>query len=148
MRYRIGIADAIHIGRSCGTSCGLDNDIKLNEKQKLLLQNIADDFISQFDSAPNYGLGGHDCCDFGWLNNHVFCVGFEPSYQWEHLLTFRFDFEDKDNSRVLTGTAFGPYGSNIAVKIKYLKDYKRKTKFTNFINKWYEQLKEEFAHGN
>jgi hypothetical protein len=42
--------------------------------------------------------------------------------------------------RFLYGTAFGYYGTKIAVKTRYLKNYKRKSKFANFINKWYEKV--------
>lgn len=145
MRNRIDIASMLHIGRSIGTDFSLDNELgELNESQKELLNEITCDFISQFDSEEKcYKLGGYDRCDFGWLTSKVFVVGLEPSYQWDRLLVFQFNFERKEMSAVLTGTAFGPYGTNIAMKIKCLKDYKRKTKFFNFINKWYDKIKEK-----
>ena len=145
MRYRIGIAGALHIGRSEGTDFSLDNELgDLNKEQEELLKEIADDFINQFDSEEKgWKLGGYDRCDFGWLNDKVFVVGLEPSYQWDRLLAFQFDFENKNTSMVLTGTAFGAYGSDIALKMKYLKDYKRKSKFANFIEKWYDTIKEK-----
>lgn len=145
MRNRIGIASALHIGRSIGTDFSLDNELgELSESQKELLDEIAKDFISQFDSEEKgYKLGGYDRCDFGWLAPRVFVVGLEPSYQWDRLLVFQFDLERKEMSAILTGTSFGPYGTNIAMNIRYLKDYKRKTKFPSFINKWYDKIKEE-----
>ena len=141
MRYRIGIANNLYIGRQIGTDFELDNEIsKFNEEQKELLNSITKDFIEQFDSEEKgYKLGGYDRCDFGW-NDKVFEVGLEPSYIWDKLLIFRFDLENKDNSIVLYGTAFGYYGTKIAVKTRYLKNYKRKSKFANFINKWYEKV--------
>ena len=139
MRYRFGIANNLYIGREIGTDFGLDNEIsKFNEEQKELLNSITKDFIEQFDNK----LGGYDRCDFGW-NDKVFEVGLEPSYMWDKLLIFRFDLENRDNSMILYGTAFGYYGTKVAVKTKYLKEYKRKSKFANFINKWYEKVLKE-----
>ena len=146
MRRRMGTADAMQIGRSIGTDFSLDNELgNISERQTRLLDEIRQDFIRQFDSEENdYGLGGYESCDFGWLNDKVFVVGLEPSYQWDNFLVFQFDFENKGTSAVLRGTAFGSYGSNTAIKMKYLKDYKRKTKYYRFIEKWYERIKEEW----
>lgn len=128
------------LGRSIGTDFNLNTDLnKIPQNQKDILVKVGQDFINQFDC----NLGGYEHCDFGWLNDEVFVLGLEPSYQWEDLLVFQFDFKNKELSRVLTGTAFGPYGTNIAMKIKVLKDYKKKSKFSNFLNKWYDLLKEK-----
>lgn len=142
MRTRIGCAGFTCLGRAIGTSFCLDNNvINMSQSQIDSLNKILKDFIYEFDSEPNYGLGGHDTCDFGFLNDTTFCIGYEPSYQCERLLVFQFDFKNKENSVIIYGTAFGPYGSNIAAKRKYLKDYKRKSKLTEFFNKWYDEIK-------
>lgn len=145
MRNRIGIASALHIGRSVGTDFSLDNELgELSESQKELLNEIAKDFISQFDSEEKgYKLGGYDRCDFGWLTTKVLVVGLEPSYRWDRLLVFQFDLENMETSAVITGTSFGPYGSQVAYKMKYLREYRRNSKFKAFIEKWYEKIKEE-----
>lgn len=142
MRQRL--ISGLHLGREVGTNFNLDIDLnKLPKKQREVLSIIGEDFIRSFDNKEDgYKLGGYEHCDFGWLNDKVFVLGLEPSYQWDKLLVFQFDFENKDNSAALYGTAFGPYGSSIAIKKKQLKDYKRKSKFTNFINEWYNLLKE------
>ena len=146
MRNRIGIAASTGLGRAIGTSFGLDNEIGiLSKSQTDLIYAIRNDFINEFDSEEKgYKLGGHDTCDFGWLSPTVFVCGYEASYQWERVLVFQFDFAHKEDSAIVTGTAFGPYGSDVAYTFKQLKDYKRRTKFTRFLNKWYDKLKEEF----
>lgn len=146
MRHRFGLASCTGLGRGPGSDFGLDNDYSgFNKEQELVLGQVAKDFITQFDSKEtDYKLGGYEVCDFGWIDGArtVLGVGLEPSYQWDKMLVFQFDFEDKCNCLILTGTAFGPYGSDIALKMKYYKDYKRKSKLIKFIDKWYDKLKE------
>lgn len=40
----------------------------------------------------------------------------------------------------LSGKAWGPYGSGLVIKEKYYSEYKRKSKFVKFVDKWHNVL--------
>ncbi len=142
MRHRIGIAGCLGIGRSIGTDFNLDNNLgDLSKKQEKLLQKISDNYANLF-AGMYLDVNG---CDFGWLNENTLTVGVEASYQYDRVLIFEFDLSNKDNCLIVSGTAFGPYGSDIAFKpTKYYKDYKRKSKYIKFIDTWYDQIEKNF----
>ena len=143
MRTRMCVGTCL--GREIGTDFHLDLDIHaLPKEQTDLLMRVGKDFVDTFDSEEDgWKLGGYNYCDFGWINETTFTLGFEPPYQWDRLLVFVFDFKNKENSGVMDGIAFGPYGSGIRKKFKSLAQYKRHGKRIDFINKWYYLLKEE-----
>lgn len=137
MRHRIGIAAHTGLGLGPGTSFNLDNE-NLGMFPDELLKEVSDDFVSQFSCLAI----DTEACDFGWLTPTVFCCGFEPAYQWQRLLVFQFDFKNTEKSGVAYGTAFGPYGTEIALKYKELSEYKKSGKYAKFIKKWHSKLKE------
>lgn len=136
MRHRIGIAACTGLGLGPGTGFNIDN-MGLEKFPSELLRDISNDFAAQFSCLAIDTEG----CDFGWLTPTVFCCGFEPAYQWQRLLVFQFDFENTEKSGVAYGTAFGYYGTEIALRYKELSDYKKHGKYAKFIEKWYSELK-------
>lgn len=144
MRYRIGCANSLCLGRSIGTDFNLNNDLgKLNKNQYKILQRVSKNYIKLF-SCLAIDVDG---CDFGWLNEDVMMIGTEASYQWQRTLIFEFDLSNKENSSIVFGTAFGPYGSRVATNVKFYRDYKRKGKYIKFIDTWYDKIKENFKKG-
>lgn len=66
-------------------------------------------------------------------------IGFEPAYQYEHLRVI-FIAKDKAKSYIENGVAWGSYGSGIASTRKYYREFKYKSKFVKFIDKWNEAI--------
>lgn len=134
MRRRIGCASSLGIGRSIGTTFCLDNNFEgLSKKQIETLVRIEKDFCETFEKF--------EYCEFGFsCDRRILYFGVEPSYMYDKLLVFGFNFDNREESTVQYGTSFGPYGSNIAIKRKALKDYKRESVFTRFIEKWYNRV--------
>lgn len=132
------------LGREIGTDFHLDLDIhSLPKEQTDLLMSVGKDFVDTFDTEEDgWKLGGYGTCDFGWIEEGIFVLGIEPSYMYDRCLIFQFDFDDYSNSGVLDGIAFGPYGSGIRKSFKSLAQYKRHGKRVDFINRWYDKLKE------
>lgn len=62
---------------------------------------------------------------------------------YDDVLIIGIMFSGKQNCFIERGTAFGSYGSKQLTKIKVYANYKRKSKFTKFIDKWYEPLVEK-----
>jgi len=135
MRHRLIYATGL--GRGAGTDCNLDNEWKCSEAQKGKYLKMFEDAVKTFKLFADYeGL------DFGFTDNAI-SMGIEPSYQGDDLLVIKLDLKDKGNSYMITGHAFNVYGTGIKSKGRYYKDYKRKSKFTNFITKWFELLNKE-----
>ena len=66
-------------------------------------------------------------------------IGNEPAYQYEHLDVL-FLCQDKNKSYREKGIAWGSYGSDIAKTRRYYSDYKYKTKFTKFVDRWHNLI--------
>ena len=79
-----------------------------------------------------------ECLDFE-INENVIKFGIEPTYQYDKLEIVCVA-NHLANCYIETGIAFGVYGIGIRKKRKYYYDFKQKTKFTDFINKWQPQL--------
>lgn len=65
-----------------------------------------------------------------------FEFGREPSYQFDPLMIIGI-CKKKEDSYIETGKAFGAYGSGIRSRIKIYKEYKGRSKFVDFIDKWH-----------
>lgn len=131
MRHRM--IDLTGLGNS--EPCELDNNVKLEKSE----------FWNSFmvECQKNFTFfSGYDGFDFH-LSKTGFTFGIEPSYRLDELLIIYIDFNDKNNSYIEKGIAFGWYGSNCATKIKFYKDYKRKSKFIRFVDEWYKPLLEK-----
>ena len=131
MRHRIG--GITGFGNSF--PCELDNNIKLEKSE--FWDSFLQDCQYNFKTIANYF--GFDLC----LENDVFAFGIEPSYKYDDLQIIYIDLNDKGNCALREGRAWGYYGSNIVTRIKYYKDYKKKSKFIRFVDKWYDKLVEK-----
>ena len=104
-----------------------------------------DEFWTKFlvDCIDNFGpIAEYKGFDLQ-LSEMGFLFGIEPSYQYDDVLIIGIMFSDKKNCFIERGKAFGSYGSKQLTKIKVYADYKRQSKFTKFIDKWYEPLVEK-----
>ena len=149
MRYRIGNAQVLGIGRNIGTDFKLDNYAEnLSEEQANFIKEICGDFLQQFASWYSEGMREEGyMADFGFEDN-CFYIGWEPSYQYEPLNVICFDLENKDNSFRTYGTAFGVYGTKIASKVKHYNEYKYKNKYIKFIDTYYYKLVDLFKNNS
>lgn len=144
MRYRIGGIET-GLGRSIGTDYNLDNKEEgLTKEQLDLADKIAKEYLKEFaywwtDDMSEEGYSA----DFGFSDNRFF-VGWEPSYMYDPLNVVCFDLNNKEESWRTWGKAFGPWGKNIVCETKHYKDYKKKTKYIKFIDKYYDKIKELF----
>ncbi len=66
-------------------------------------------------------------------------VGIEPGYQYEPLLIVCI-CKNKSKSYIQRGKAWGAYGTQLVTTTKYYKDYKKKSKFIKFVDKWHKVL--------
>lgn len=64
-------------------------------------------------------------------------IGIEPTYQYEELKII-YIAKNKGNSYIQYGKAWGSYGSEIASTTRYYSDYKNKSKFIKFVDKWHK----------
>lgn len=134
MRYRMG--GSAHTGLGGNNSPHLINERGTgNKKRDDAIRACAKDAYETFfkDTA----------LDHGYVNAGVqgfeIRFGIEPSYMYEDLKMICFD-ESKKCSRIVTGIAWGPWGSHIASNQKFYDQYKRRAKFVRFIDKWHEIL--------
>jgi hypothetical protein len=112
--------------------CELDNNVKLEQCE--FWDNFLEDCQSNFKTIANY---------FGFdysLTNDIFAFGIEPSYKYDDLQIIYIDLNDKGGCAIREGRAWGYYGTHTLTKIRYYKDYKKKSKFIRFIDKWYDNL--------
>lgn len=136
MRHRL--ASSIGIGNP-------EPEILLNNNIKLEQSEFWDDFYHDLVNAC-YEMKDLEGFDFQ-VNDDSFLVGVEPAYKYDRLCLIKFDFEDKNKSHIQTGISFGPYGSQIVSRMRLYGDYKKKSKFVKFIDKWYLLLKEKLKLG-
>lgn len=89
-------------------------------------------------AALNAYFGKFEYFDFHIDTNEV-TVGVEPAYQYENLNIISIN-KDKNKSYTKSGKAWGPYGSGIVSNTKTYGQYKRKCKFTKFVDQWHPIL--------
>ena len=145
MRYRIGGINT-GLGRNIGTDFNLDNKEEgLTKEQLDLADEIAKQYLKEFAYWYEDGMieEGYSA-DFGFDTQNRFFVGWEPSYMYDPLNVVCFDLENKNESFRMWGTAKGAYGTDIDYSLKHYKDYKKKTNYIKFIDKYYDKLKEVF----
>lgn len=73
------------------------------------------------------------------VSKEAVTIGIEPSYQYDSLLIVHID-KDKSKSYIQRGKAWGPYGSQVVKSTKIYGDYKNKSKFVKFVDKWHKKL--------
>lgn len=66
-------------------------------------------------------------------------VGIEPTYQGDPLKILSIH-RTKEKSTYETGRAWGAYGSGITKKVRTYSEYKNKSKFVRFVDKWHAIL--------
>jgi hypothetical protein len=130
MRHQIGHAAATGLGNPApelvsGRSTG-------DRKRDALINDAAKDCYGSF------GFKQHGYCDAG-EDGHEVRLGVEPAYQYEDLKVIIIS-KEKDYSRIITGRPWGPWGSQVASTIREYGDYKRRSKFVRFIDKWHPLL--------
>ena len=130
MQYRISKS----LGFGSGYKEELENNIKLDNS--FPWDEFCEDAKNSFYLIKEYeGFDYH-------IWNDSFSFGIEPSYRDDPYFCVKFDFEDKGESWICRGRAFGYYGSKVGKVYKFYKEYERQSKFIAFIDKWYEPLKE------
>ena len=114
----------------------------LNNNKKIEKSDFWDEFLE--DATKNFKtISEYGGFDFQ-VTEDRFMFGIEPSYEGDDLQIVQFNFKDKSLCCIEQGRAFGAYGSDIVSKFRYYGDYKNKSKFVKFIDKWYDRLFEEF----
>ena len=113
----------------------LDNNVKL--KNKKFWDCFLEDVMKNFKTMKEFkGFDFH-------LSENGFKFGIEPAYQYDDLQIIYFDFNNKDVCYLHQGRAFGFYGSRVVHTLKCYYEYKLKSKFIRFVDKWYEHIKTE-----
>lgn len=131
MRHRI--IQGISIGGNSEPEL-LNNEWSNNNKLNEILKECFYEGIDTFKFLKE--LNG---CDFNISNNEI-KFGYEPAYMNEQLFIICINLENKESSYIKRGKAWGVYGSGIASTTKYYEDYKNKSKFVNFVDKWHEKI--------
>ena len=134
MRHRFGNITCMGIGNSDPVI--LDNNKHIEPSE--FWNAFVEDLVGNFKTIADWG--GFDF----HIGEDNFMLGIEPAYDGDDLQIIKFNFSDKDKSYIRQGRAFGAYGCNIVSKYRFYGDYKRKSKFVRFIDKWYEKLADEF----
>jgi len=100
------------------------------ERDALIRECSKDAFVLFFES---FGY-----CDAGVDGNEI-RIGIEPAYQFEPLKVIVLT-PDINECAFITGRAVGLWASAVISKIKMFCDYKNKSKFVRFIEKWHPIL--------
>lgn len=112
------------------TGLGNPNPVILNNKG-LIHKEFANDAIVNYFKEYN----GFDF----QTNEKYITIGIEPAYQYEKLKLISIN-KNKEESFIKTGKSWGPYGSDIVSNVKIYKNYKNKSKFVRFVDKWHPIL--------
>jgi len=116
MKRRIGNAGWTGLG---GGGKSLMDDIPTgNKKQDALIKEVSKEFYFEFlkGTEADYGI-----CDAGTkYEGRAIMLGYEPSYMYEPLKVVLID-SDKERSYIMTGYAFGGWGTGIRSKKSTIK---------------------------
>lgn len=85
-----------------------------------------------------FGFEKFGYCEAG-IDGGEIRFGVEPAYMYEDLKLITIN-KEKNESRYITGVAWGPWGSNIASNSREYGQYRRRSKFTRFVDKWHARL--------
>ena len=130
MRRRIGGMDGLCIGGNSSPSL-VDCKSTGDKETDAILKACAKAAYETWFEKEGY-------CDAG-INGPEVRFGIEPSYMYEDLKLICIH-KEKGLSRLWTGIAWGPWGSGVASKEKFYKDYKNTSKFTRFIDEWHPKI--------
>lgn len=130
MRHRLGdIGSQIGLGNPSAVL--LDNKWSKSETYNKKIKRMLKDGTGLYFKD----IGG---CDFTIIKDRI-DFGIEPAYQFENLKIISVN-KEIGLSFIQTGRAFDYYGSGIRSTIKYYKNYKLKSKFVRFIDKWHKAV--------
>lgn len=110
----------------------LDNNINIHKNE--FWNEFLKDVQLNFKTIDKYeGFDFH-------ITSNSFTFGIEPSYKFDDLQIIHFDFNNKQNCYIEQGRAWGYYGSHCVTKTKKYSEYKNKSKFIRFIDKWFDLI--------
>lgn len=66
-------------------------------------------------------------------------IGSEPSYQYQNLTVITIH-RNKSLSTITTGRAFSHYGTGIRSRTRIYRDFKYRSKFVRFVDRWHSEL--------
>jgi len=130
MRHRIG---GVGTGLGNPTKEILTNEWSNNKQVNALVKKMLSEAITMFPLMKQY-----EGCDFQIYDDQI-NFGIEPAYMHDDLEIISLA-RNKQSSYIRKGHAWGAYGSDIASTTKYYSDYKLKSKFIRFIDKWHSKL--------
>jgi hypothetical protein len=113
-----------------GTGLGNPEPAELMNKGKLNKKFAKEALKTYFERYEGF--------DFQVTDN-VVTIGLEPSYQYDPLLIISIS-KEKGKSYIQRGKAWGYYGSQVVKRTKLYEEYKLKSKFVKFVDKWHEQF--------
>lgn len=113
-----------------GTGLGNPDEVLLDNKGTINAAFAKDALYVYFDEEAGF--------DFQIKKNSV-SIGIEPGYQYERLKIIHIN-KNKSKSYIQYGRAWGLYGSQIAKNTRYYSEYKTKSKFIKFVDKWHAEL--------
>lgn len=127
MRHRIGIGAWTGLGNPSAEM--MPNQGKLTPKIKKMMKEAWQTFPLMKERQG---------CDYKITDEEI-KFGIEPAYMYNpvEMVTIR---KDKKYSSKLRGYSWGAYGSGIAGTTRYYHQYKYKSKFIRFIDKWHPVL--------
>lgn len=128
LRHRL--TEGIYTGLGNPSAPILNNVWSKKESVNDFIKTMGDDAISLYFKD----IGGFDFD----ISEDSITLGIEPAYKYDKLKLIHLE-KNKDNCYYQTGIAFGYYGSDILSNTRYYKNYKKKCKFKDFIDKWYEE---------
>ena len=132
MKHRIG---GLETGLGGSSMCYLDNNIAIEPCK------FWDTFL--YDLEKNYKIfRGYQGFDYH-KEKEIFAFGIEPTYKGDELLVITINLKDKKLSTLDTGISRGFYGTDICSRSFKYSDYKLKSKFVRFVDKWWPLLREE-----
>ena len=115
----------------------MDGQSTGNDEFDKVINECSEDCYKTFFKGTKMDYGGVDA-GYSERNNDI-KIGIEPAYFGDDLKMIILAPEKKW-CRIVTGHAFGYYGSGIRSTTRRYNDYKYSTKFTRFVDKWHDKL--------
>ena len=135
MRHRIGALNSVGLGNPNPQL--IDNRLTKNKIKNSIIKECEKDAYKIFFRGTELDF---EYCDAqANSNGSEVRVGIEPTYMYEPL-KIMIIHKKKENSEFMTGFSWGIYGSEIVSKTKYYSEYKTKSKFVKFVDKWHDKL--------
>ena len=128
MKHRIG-GQNTGLGGNSVTQISGKNSSNLPDS---LFVEIADDCYDVF-SFEQFGR-----CEAGFDGNEA-RFGVEATYQFDPIKIILIH-KNKQESKYITGRAVEAWASRCIYKIKEYADYKNKSKFVKFVDKWHSRI--------